>query len=68
MRPLEQLNQTLTLIKKVEDAVQVNEKKLEQFGVDKSYVEDTKDDKKHLIQFKNLPSIRDKLLSIKSKQ
>ena len=30
--------------------------------------EDTKDDKKHLVQFKNLPSIRDRLLSIKTKQ
>lgn len=44
--------------------------KVSQYLTDKNknYIEDGKDDRKHLVQYKNLPSIRDKLLSLKSKQ
>ena len=41
---------------------------LKQTYPDKEYVEDTKEDRQQLIKFKNLPSIRDKLFSIKHKQ
>lgn len=35
---------------------------------DKAYVEDAPKDRKHLLKCKNLPSIREQLFSIKSKQ
>ena len=66
-RRLEELNQTMALLKRVKPESDVKDK-LEKFGIDKDYVEDTTEDRKHLIQYKNLPSIRDRLLSIKSKQ
>ena len=37
-------------------------------GQQKEYVKDTKDDRIHLVKFKNLPNIRDRMFSIKSKK
>ena len=41
---------------------------IQKYGIKQAYLKDTKDDRKHLVQYKNLPSIRDRLLSIKTKQ
>ena len=55
----------MTLIKKVE-STQIKQKIAEQLN--KEYTEDATQDRASLIQCKNLPSIRDKLFSIKTKQ
>lgn len=57
----------MTLIKKVE-ATKEQQSAVQQFVRDKEYVEDASDDRKHLLKCKNLPSIREQLFSIKSKQ
>ena len=66
-RTLDQLNQTMTLIKKVAASTK-NQSKLNEYTDNKEYITEATDDRKHLIMCKNLPSIRDKLFSIKSKQ
>ena len=66
-RPLDELNMTKTLIKKVE-ATKEQQSVMKQFVNDKEYVEDAADDRQHLLKCKNLPSIREQLFSIKSKQ
>ena len=52
-------------MRKVE-ASEVNQTKVQQYVQDQNYVEDAKDDRKHLLKNKNLPSIRTQLLSIKT--
>lgn len=54
-------------MKKVEESGQTIAA-VERYVDDKEYIEDTQEDRKHLIAMKNMPSIRDKLFSIKTKQ
>ena len=66
-RKLDELNQTVDLKKKIE-ANREKPATIEKYGIKQEYVKDTKEDIEHLLQYKNLPSIRDRLLSIKTKQ
>ena len=66
-RPLDQLNQTKSLMKRFEASKEV-QTTVKQYVQDKAYVEDAAVDRKHLLKCKNLPSIREQLFSIKSKQ
>ena len=65
-RTLDQLNQTQALLKAAEARKETQEI-IQKYNQDKDYVEDTKEDRNQLLQFKHLPSIREKLFSIKSK-
>ena len=63
---MDQLNQTQALLKAAEARKETQEI-IQKYNQDKDYVEDTKEDRNQLLQFKHLPSIREKLFSIKSK-
>lgn len=69
MRKIETVGGKTAKFRKYASVTTVGEqRKIEKNDNMEQNFEETKDDRKHLVQFKNLPSIRDRLLSIKTKQ